>query len=85
MYTLAKMEYVAQIGDVKYETLADAVAAVQDNETIVLLADVSESVGINNGKTFVLDLSGHTVTGYADLYSGFVTLKDSGETKGKYN
>ena len=83
LYTVEELPSVAQIGEVKYKSLAAAVAAVQDGETIILLADITEDVEIDNGKTFSIDLNGKTLTGYADLYSGFVTLKDSAETKGK--
>ena len=67
-YELGEVVFVAQIGDVKYETLADAVAAVPagtettitmiDNETIVGNAGVTIPVG----KNIVLDLNGKTVT-----------------------
>jgi len=74
---------VAEIVDgAKYETLAEAIANVADNETIKLLDDVtlSEKLVINNGKTFTLDLGGHTLTGPSgrtfDLENAFVTVKN---------
>ena len=43
---------VAQIGDNKYETLADAVAAAQDGDTITMLADVTgETVMVTKNVT----------------------------------
>ena len=71
---------VAAIGNVKYDTLAEAVAAVKDNETITLLDNVTLSgdLAINNGKTFTIDLNGKTLGG-ADLFingSAFVTAKN---------
>lgn len=51
---------VAQIGDVKYETLAEAIAAAKDGETVTLLADATEDVTIN--KNITLDLGGKTLT-----------------------
>lgn len=73
----AETEYAAQIGTVKYKTLAAAVAAVQDDETITLLDTVtlSADLAINNGRTFTIDLNGKTLGG-ADLFingSAFVT------------
>ena len=69
--------FVAKVGDTYYKTLADAVAAVKDNETITLLKDVTLSgdLAINNGKIFTIDLNGKTLGG-ADLFingSAFVT------------
>ena len=52
--------YVAQIGDVKYETLKDAINAAQAGETVTLLADTTEDVTIS--KDITLDLGGKTLT-----------------------
>ena len=52
--------YVAKVGGTSYATLADALAAAVDGDTVTLLADVSEDVTINNNIT--LDLGGKTVT-----------------------
>jgi hypothetical protein len=62
--TLKPCVYVAQIGDVKYESLADAVEAVQDGETIVMIADVPSAGGLSvpSGKNFTVDFDGHTYT-----------------------
>ncbi len=65
--TLAPCEYVAQIGDVKYETLADAVAAVSTDgtlTTIVMIADhaVASGITIAAGKNVVLELNGKVVS-----------------------
>ena len=66
--TLKPCEYVAQIGEgeniVKYETLAEAVAAVKDGETILMLADVPNAGGmsVSSGKNFTVDFDGHTYT-----------------------
>lgn len=50
----------AKIGDVKYETLAEAIAAAKDGETVMLLADATEDVTID--KNITLDLGGKTLT-----------------------
>lgn len=52
--------YVAQIGDVKYETLKDAVNAAKDGDIVMLLTDATEDVTIN--KNITLDLGGKTLT-----------------------
>jgi hypothetical protein len=60
--------FVAQIGDVKYETLEDAVAAVPEGGTeptlITLLCDVENGNGIKteaaHPKNVVIDFDGHS-------------------------
>ena len=59
-------KHVAQVGDMFYETLADAVASVPvdgTETTITLLnnAEVENYIAINGGKNIVLDLNGHDV------------------------
>ena len=53
---------VAAIGTTGYVSLAAAVAAAQDGDTITMLADTAESVTIPGGKSVVLDLNGKTVS-----------------------
>lgn len=55
---------VAKIGETEYETLEEAFEAVKDNETIVLLKDVTANVVLPSGKTAILDLNGQTINGY---------------------
>ncbi len=52
------------IGDNKYKTLKEAIDAVQNGETIKLLADVPNAVGVSvpSGKNFTLDFNGKTYT-----------------------
>lgn len=55
----------AQIGDTTYKTLAEAIAAAKDGDTVVLLRSVSvdgEGVAVS-GKAITLDLNGKTITG----------------------
>ncbi|TQS80028.1 MAG: hypothetical protein A3205_04475 [Methanomassiliicoccales archaeon Mx-03] len=49
----------ARIGDVYYPSLADAIDAVQNGQTITLLDDVTETVTIDSGIDLTLDLNGH--------------------------
>lgn len=55
--------YVAEVGSTKYESLADAFAAVRDNETVKLLANInlSKMLTISGSKAFTLDLNGHNI------------------------
>ena len=50
----------AQIGDVKYETLKEAINAAKDGDIVMLLADATEDVTID--KNITLDLGGKTLT-----------------------
>ena len=84
--TLQPKVYVAQIeGGAKYESLAEAVAAAQADDTIIMLADVELAtyVGIPAGKDITLDLAGYNVTRNGncllDVY-GTLELIDSGRT-----
>ena len=81
MSTLTKKEYVAQIGEgeniVKYESLADAVAAATaDATTITLLKDVKEGIVVKDGKNIVLDLNGNTMTGGTRIDNGYLTVNN---------
>lgn len=58
MYTLVS-NHVAQIGDTKYESLADAVAVGGD---IKLLKDTAEDITIPASKTITIDLNGKKIT-----------------------
>lgn len=66
-YGVKKGSYVAQIGDVKYETLKDAINAANTGNTIVLLADVdlgSSKIGFykTGCENLTFDLNGHKIT-----------------------
>ena len=76
----------AQIGDTKYETLADAVENAAAGDIIVLLADTTEG-DIEIRKDLTVDLNGHTLTIDEDADAAFnvskknvtFTLKDSAD------
>lgn len=63
--TVAEVSNVCQIGaeGEGYATLDTALAAVDNGETITLLVDITDNDGlvINNGKSFTIDLDGHTL------------------------
>lgn len=80
---------VCKIGTQDYETLAAAVAAVNDGQTIEILCDIPDAVGmtINNGKTFTIDFKSHTYTvgkpgagSTGTKTQGFQIIKDSNVT-----
>ena len=79
--------YVAQVGNVKYETLQEAINAAGRNATVTLLADTKENVTIStNNQT--LDLNGFTLNGGTEkgkpaltVTARGVTVKDSSEGK----
>ncbi len=52
----------AAIGNVHYDTLAEAVTVASDNDTITLLNDVATTSNINITKAVTLDLNGRTIT-----------------------
>ena len=51
---------VAKVGETEYETLAQAIAAADENSTVTLLNDTTEDVTID--KNITLDLGGKTLT-----------------------
>ena len=74
---------IAQIGDVKYETLAEAIAAVPTDgtaTTITMLADaeLTAAVAIALGKNVVLDLNGHNITSTVTAISNKGNLEVTG-------
>ena len=85
--TLKTTEEVASVTNatgvsVNFATLADAIAAAQDGETVKLLADVTVAGQLVVEKALTLDLGGKTVTstyangGYAFLTRAAVTVKN---------
>ena len=55
---------VAKIGDTYYKTLADAVAAAQKNDTIVLVKESTSTSPVRiQGKKLTIDMAGQKVTG----------------------
>ena len=62
-------KYVAEVGSTKYETLAEAVAAAQDGQTVRLLADVEQNTQLTINKNITLDLNGKTIRNTVDIWS----------------
>ena len=51
-----------------YSTLAEAVAAAQDGQTVRLLADVEQNAQLTINKSITLDLNGKTIKNTADIW-----------------
>ncbi len=80
---LASSTPVAEIDGVEYDTVTDALAAVEDNtETLITMVDDSkEDITISASQNIILDLNGYTLkgTGSSSVISnnGTLTIKDS--------
>lgn len=85
-YGVKAGKYVAQIGNVKYETLAEAVATAKDGDTVKLLDDVdlTETLIIRD-KTITLDLNGKTISNSTDIWNestyswSLISVRDNGD------
>lgn len=78
---LGETNAVAKVGGTYYKTLAEAVAAA-DNNTVTLLKDVTADITIPAGKTMTLDLNGKTLTNVNDhtiLNNGNLTITGTGK------
>ena len=77
-----KSDNAAAIDDVQYATLADAVAAANNGDTVTLLKNTVEDVVIPAGKTITLDLNGKKLTnktGHTITVEQGATLTINGE------
>lgn len=74
-YSVKEGQYVAEVNGAKYATLAEAVAAAQDGQTVTLLADATKDVVIS--KSITLDLGGKTLT---NTNAGKATISVTGGT-----
>lgn len=61
--------YVAAIGEKKYATLAAAVEAAKDGDTITLIADVEQNTMLVINKDITLDLAGKKIFNTIDIWS----------------
>lgn len=70
---------VAKIGDDEYATLADAISAAKQEDTVVLMQDATGGFTVE-GKSISLDLNGKTLTTDTQPYvknDAVLTIKDS--------
>lgn len=66
LYTAqVKSDNAAAIDDVQYATLANAVAAANNGDTVTLLTDTDEDITIAQDKDIILDLNGKKLTNVA--------------------
>lgn len=74
---------VAQIGNITYSTLSEAIAAAENGKTITLLSNTSGQVKIPTNKDITLDLNGNTIThtGTTVYNLGNLTICDSSNDK----
>ena len=83
LYTVKAGSYVAQIvrgGEViaKYETLADAIDAAQNGDTVELLANIANFTGTQTiDKSLTLDGAGHSITAAAVPGDGHRNMVDA--------
>ena len=73
---------VAEVGGQHYATLQEAIDAVErEGQVVTLNRDTTENVKVSAGKTLILDLNGHNLTGKADSWAlvaeGDLTIRDS--------
>ena len=83
LYSVTMKDAVATIGETKYTSLAKAIAAAKDGDTVTLVADTTEDITISGTKELTLDLGSKTLTntgsGKATLFIGggaSVSVKD---------
>ena len=78
---------VASIGTAKYISLAAAIAAANNGDTVTLLKDVTENVEIAKEKNLTLDLNGKTLNGGTGTAKaaltnyGTITIQDTSAAK----
>lgn len=72
---------VAKVGDTYYKTLADAVAAAQDGQTVKMLNDtkVTEEISFS-GKKITLDLNGKIIAGVFNDYCSVIEAQGTEAT-----
>ena len=85
-HTVKKGVYVAQVGSTKYESLAAAIGAAQDGDTVTLLKDIDlPATAVVKGKTITLDLNGKTISNSADIWDeskyawSLISVRDNGD------
>ena len=77
---MAEGEKVAKVGDVEYETLAEAVGASTDGATITLLKDAELTETLNINKAITLDGANHKITGKPSTgKTSFITVDTDGD------
>lgn len=68
-YGVKEGSYVVRIGSQGYETLAEAVAAAENGQTVTLLSNVEQNSQLAIDKSITLDLNGKTISNTVDIWS----------------
>ena len=66
--TLETTTEVVEVNGVKFATLAEAIAAAKDGETVKLLADVEQNSEVSINKNITLDLNGKKIYNTKDIW-----------------
>lgn len=69
----------AQIGDAKYDTLAEAVAVAKDGETVTLLKDAELTETLDINKAITLDGANHKITGVFSTEESLIKVQTDGD------
>lgn len=79
-------QYVAYVGSTKYESLAAAIGAAQDGDTVTLLKDIDlPATAVVEGKTITLELNGKTISNSTDIWNesinawSLISVRDNGD------
>lgn len=74
---------LAEVNGVKFATLAEAIAAAKDGETVKLLADVEQNSQLSIKKNITLDLNGKKIYNTKDIWGdnavAVIAIKDGAE------
>ncbi len=80
-YTVVALDPVAQIGDDVFYTLADAVKAAGEGDTITMLASiqlVDTGITVTADQVITLDLNGYTLSGVENAASSTALIANNG-------
>ena len=70
---------VAEVSGTQYESLAKAVEAANDGDTVTLLNDATLDGTLNITKAITLDGASHKITGNATAKASFISVTTNGD------
>ena len=73
------VEYVAKVGEHDYATLAEAVGAAKDGETVTLLKDAELTETLDINKAITLDGANHKITGVFTTEESLIKVQTDGD------
>ncbi len=76
----AEVAYVATIGEVGYTSLADAIAAANNGDTIKIVSEITlaDTITIDTDDTVTIDLAGYTISGTDNATGNYELIKNKG-------